>query len=108
MPKTLAERVEQAIKSAGVNISTVTIGDAANKATWRVTPSSLQQQAQPVIDGYGDPTPTTLLSEEAQAMISEKRIRAVTEALWEAIPAYAGKPTKAQTLQRAIDIYKTP
>jgi hypothetical protein len=40
------------IQAAGVAITDVSIGDDADRTTWRVTPSSLQAAAQPVIDGF--------------------------------------------------------
>ena len=49
---TLAEKVQRAIMRAGVTIVSVSIGDDAIKATWRVHPASQQTAAQPTIDAF--------------------------------------------------------
>lgn len=105
MPKTLAERVEQAIKDGGVAITTITIGDAATRSTWRVRPVHLQSAAQPIIDAFTEPTPNTLLEEDAdEKLLSDKRFKAVIDALWEAIPNPL--TTKQATRARAKQLYK--
>ena len=48
----IAERLDQAIRAAGVPIVGVSIADSANKATWTVQPSNLQTAAQPYIDAF--------------------------------------------------------
>ena len=53
----IAARVEWAIRAAGVDILGVSIGEDANKATWRVSPASLQAAAQPVIDAFDPEAP---------------------------------------------------
>jgi len=99
-----AERVKQAILAAGVPITDVSIGDEQDRATWKVLPASLQAQAQPVIDAYVIPTPTTLLDEFAEQRIAEKALIATATALWECIPAPT--MTKAQLKARAKAIFK--
>lgn len=101
----MTERLEAAIKSAGVAITGVTIGDPTVKATWLVQPSELQAAAQPIIDAYTDPTPATLLDQLADQRIAEKALNAVAQALWECIPAPT--KTKAQMRDRAKAIFKT-
>ena len=101
-----AERVKQAILSAGVPIEDISIGSDSDRSTWRVRPTSLQAQAQPVIDAYVPPTPNTLLDEFAEQRIAEKALMATAQALWECIPAPT--MTKAQLKARAKAIYKTP
>lgn len=48
----VAAALERAIKAAGVPIAGVSIGDAANKATWAVRPPNLQAAAQPTIEAF--------------------------------------------------------
>ena len=46
----IAQTLDQQIRAAGIAIVGVSIGNATDKATWRVQPSVLQAQAQPLID----------------------------------------------------------
>src|SRR3990167_11528390 len=50
-----AERLDAAIRSAGIQIRGVSIGTEMDKSTWRVHPPSRQAEAQPIIDAF-DPT----------------------------------------------------
>lgn len=100
----LAERLDKAIRAAGVAIVGVSIGSEQDRSTWRVEPATLQAAAQPVIDSFEAPTPNTLLDEAAVRDTSRKELRAVAEALWECIPNPT--MTKAQMRVRAIAIYK--
>jgi len=101
----LAEYLDKALRAAGVPISGVSIGDVADRSTWLVTPSDLQAQAQPVINGFTPPTPNTLLTDSATVETQQKALKAVAMALWECIPAPT--MTKLQLQARAIAIYKT-
>lgn len=102
---TINERLDQLLKAAGVVTTGIAIGRTDDKATWKVTPASLQGQAQPIIDAYTEPTPHTVLEEDAeQRLMADKRFRAILDAAWEAIPSPT--MTKAQLRQRAKAIYK--
>lgn len=61
--QSLGRRVHDAIVAAGVPITGVSIGSAANKATWFVTPTNLQSAAQPTIDAFNLLDPTHLRGE---------------------------------------------
>lgn len=99
-----ARRLRDAIRAAGVPVEDVSIG-GPDRATWRVSPSTLQAQAQPVIDAYVAPTPAQMLDEQAQRDVSDKKLQAMAVALYECIPS--PKLTKAQMKARAVEIYKT-
>lgn len=101
----IATYLDKALRAAGLPIEGVSIGDTANKATWRVVPSTLQASAQPLIDAFVMPDAATLLSDDAQRETGEKKLKAVALALWECIPAPT--MTKAQLVARAIAIYKS-
>jgi hypothetical protein len=45
-----AGRLDAELKAAGLDIIGVSIGSNTDTATWRVQPSALQAQAQPIID----------------------------------------------------------
>jgi len=69
----LAAQVEKAIKGAGVAVVGVSIGEVANKATWRVSPSALQSAAQPTIDAFDAADPAHALTEADTTSLSESR-----------------------------------
>lgn len=101
----IAARLQQHIIASGVAVTEVSIGSEGDKATWKVRPSSLQAQAQPVIDAYVEPTPDTLLDQFTEQRIGEKALMATALALWECIPAPT--MTKLQLRARAKAIFKT-
>lgn len=73
---TFAERVKEAIRTAGVAVTDVVIGSESDKSTWLVTPSALQGAAQPTIDAFSLPTPAVLLDENAVATSRQKDVLA--------------------------------
>lgn len=107
----LAERLDRFLKSLGLAIVGVSIGDGSNKATWKVSPSSLQPSAQPHIDAF-DPNDPTIVQAELdaqcrQALDGERLISAV---LWCVIDTFAGPATRAKYLAartKILDAYKT-
>lgn len=102
---TIAQRLKAQIIAAGVPVVDVEIGNEFDRLTWKVQPASLQAAAQPIIDGYANPTPNTLIEEDAEArLMNDKRFKAVIDAVWEAIPNPV--TTKQETRQRAKAIYK--
>lgn len=101
---TLAARLDQTIKAAGVPILGVSISDDANRATWLVYPADLQAAAQPIIAAFVLPTPAQLADEDAQRDTNRKELQAVAVALWECITAPT--LTKAQLKNRIVAIYK--
>ena len=105
MGMTLAARLDAAIKQAGVPITSVSLGVDGDRATWRVQPSNLQPQAQPVIDALVLPTAQQLADETAADEVNRKELIAVATALWECIPNPT--MTKAQMKARAVAVYKT-
>lgn len=69
-----AARLDKAIRAAGVPITSVSIGDDANKATWTVQPSTLQVAAQPTIDAFNPADPAHAIAEaDAMAAIDYRR-----------------------------------
>lgn len=72
---TIAQSVDAAVRAAGVPIVGVSIGDPANKATWKVRPPSLQAAAQPTIDAFNPADPAHALAvADAQAAIEYRRM----------------------------------
>lgn len=76
----IAVRVRTAIEQAGVPIEGVSIGDAVDKATWTVRPSSLQASAQPTIDVF-DPNDPAHSAWDAQQERDRELARKVIKAL---------------------------
>jgi hypothetical protein len=95
----LAARLDAAIRAANVPIVGVSVGDPANRATWRVHPSSLQAQAQPVIDAF-DPNDPALVGAEKDAdaarLSDDLALRALVRVTWEEIQKC--QPRNGQTL----------
>jgi len=82
----LAERLERAIKAAGIAITGVSIGDHANKATWRVAPVSQQAAAQAVIDAFNPDDPAHVSAErdaDAQRRADDVLARALARVVWD-------------------------
>lgn len=104
MPEKVAAALHRAIRRAGVRIEGVSIGDPADRATWRVSPASAQAEAQAVIDAWVPPTTVEEQDEEATQAYTPA-LRAVTLALWEAIPT--PKMTQAELAARVIALYKS-
>ena len=77
---TLAARLQAAIQTAGVPITSVSIGVDADKTTWRVHPASLQAEAQLVIDAF-DPNDPALVAAERDALIASEAGREIVKAL---------------------------
>lgn len=99
----LADRLERALKTAGHAITSVDIGDALNKATWRVAPPELQAACQPLIDGFNVDDPAYVGAERDAEIDGLKAIRALGEATFE-LKTTAW--TKAQFLARIKAIYR--
>ena len=55
----IAETLDQQLRTAGIAIVSVSIGDPANPATWTVQPPDLQAAAQPTIDAFDIPAEET-------------------------------------------------
>ncbi len=95
--ETLAGRVLRAIKAAGVAIADVSIGDVANKATWKVQPASLQTAAQPTIDAFNPSDPaldTADLDAEVTRNLDSDRI--FSAIVWTILDTYSAPATVAK------------
>ena len=101
----IAERVDKALRAAGLAITGVSIPEPLNRATWHVHPAALQSAAQPIIDAFVLPTTADDVAECAEREVGERKMQAVALALWECIPS--PKLTRAQLRARAVEIYKT-
>lgn len=100
----LARYLDQAIRTAGVPITGVSIGDPNDRRTWRVHPASAQAQAQPIIDAFQLPTLAQMKDESAIREIDAKALKAVVMELYPYLSA--GKPSLAQLRQNILDRYK--
>lgn len=94
----LAGRLDRAIKSAGVPIVGVSIGDPANKATWKVSPPSLQIAAQPTIDVFDVNNPayeTAELDAKVKFALDEERLYSAI--VWGMLRRFYPTDSDAQT-----------
>jgi len=107
----LAAAVKDAIVLAGVPVDTVDIGNPAVKATWSArilagTSPAQQTTIAAAIAAFDLPGfPARLNDAQAISEVDLKVLRAVSQALWECIPAPT--MTKVQLRARAIAIWKT-
>lgn len=107
----IASVLVQAIAAAGVPVISVSIPDPTDRTTWRAqldkaaTPADAQT-AQNAIDSFDLSTlPAKQADTAAMSDVDQKVLRAIAQALWEAIPAPT--MTKVQLRARAIAIWKT-
>lgn len=100
-PVELNNRVTAAIVTAGVAIEGVSIADGANKATWLVTPSSLQAAAQPTIDAFDT-------SQAAHDVFANDQAKTKAKATYDISPDMAAKIFRAlvATLLDEINILR--
>jgi hypothetical protein len=107
-------RLHEAIVAAGVAIEGVSLGDLSNKATWKVSPPSLQSAAQPTIDAF-DPNDPAIAAGELDAQVKraldDERLSAAI--VWTILKQMYPSDTDAQTKTkfgvartRIIDAYK--
>lgn len=106
----LTGHLRRAVRAVVPSVVDVSIGDSTNKGTWTVTPSSLQAQAQPVIDGFNPDDPAhaqaDLDEQIAQALDQERIFSAVVWAIIDQVlpPATIAKYNAART--KIVNAYK--
>lgn len=94
MAGSLAARVDAAIRAAGIAITGVSIGDNANKATWKVQPPTLQSAAQPTIDAFDPNDPAHLTAElDTQVKVALDQERLTSAIVWTIIDTYSAPAT---------------
>lgn len=96
--------LDQAIKAAGVAIVGVSIGDPADKRTWKVQPPNLQSVAQATIDAFDPTDPALVIAEQDKEIDGMKALRALAEATFELKTTAF---TKAQFLARVKVIFRS-
>lgn len=93
----MAQRLHNLIRAAGVLIDGVSILDPANKATWTVTPASLQGAAQPSIDAFDPNDPAHVTAElDAQVKFALDTERLFSAIVWAVIDTYSAPATKTK------------
>lgn len=107
----VAARLDRALRAAGHPIIGVSIGRRDDRATWRVHPAELQEQAQPAIDAFNENDP----AHEAAELDAQVTARLDTERIFSALvwaiidtyspPATVTKYTAART--KIINAYRT-
>lgn len=105
----LAERLDLALRSVGVPIDGVSIGDLNDRSTWRVdfrpeaTPAQ-RAQAVAIVAAFAPPTAAQILDEDAQRETDMTILKAIVIELHAIIPA--PKPTVAQLRANILARYK--
>lgn len=92
----LATRLKLALFQAGITAD-VSIGDDADKATWKVRPTSLQAAAQPTIDAF-DPNAASVVDAELDAAVKHHLDveRLYSAIAWAIIDTYSPPATVAK------------
>ena len=94
----LPRRVHNAIAAVPCAIVGVSIGDQANKATWRVSPASLQACAQPTIDAFDPNDPAHVTADlDAQVKTALDSERLSSAIVWTILKQMYPTDTDAQT-----------
>lgn len=87
--------LQRALLQANVPVIGVSIGDDQNKGTWIVTPSSLQAQAQPVIDAFDPHDPRHARADQAaraETLLRDPLVAAVLETVAESYEMAPAEP----------------
>ena len=95
--RNVAARLVAVLQTAGVPIIDVSIGDRANKATWRVYPADQQSAAQPIIDAFNPDDPaheTAAKDAEVKAEVDRRFMAAYS---WVLLKRMFPVDTDAQT-----------
>lgn len=93
----LAAHLDRAIKAASVAIAGVSIGDPVNKATWKVSPPSLQSAAQPTIDAFNATDPALDAADLDKAItVALDQERLSSAIVWTIIDTYSPPATIAK------------
>ena len=93
----IAGRLKKALVAAGVAVADVSIGDATNRATWRVYPANLQGAAQLMIDAFNPDDPAYEQAELDAAVthaLDDERLSAAI--VWAVIDTYSAPATPAK------------
>lgn len=99
-----AARLDRVLRNAGFAIEGVSIGTEADRATWRVQPSSLQAACQPTIDTVDLNDPVLIRAEQNAEIDGLKALRALAQATYE-LKSQAW--TQAQFVDRIKAIYRS-
>ena len=93
----IAARLDRVLRAAGLAIDGVSIGDEANRATWKVVPVSLQAAAQPHIDSFNPDDPVHEQAElSAAAGATMDSGRSFAAVVWAIIDTYSPPATVAK------------
>ena len=111
----IAQRLDRALRAAGLTVVSVSIGRRDDRATWRVQPSSLQAQAQPIIDAFDPDDPAHAAAELDAEVTSDLDSKRLTSAVvWTMLKQMFPADTDAQTKTkfevartRIINAYKS-
>jgi hypothetical protein len=110
MMSTTAARLDRALRAAGFAITGVSIGDEADRSTWKVFPVNLQTAAQPTIDTFNPNDPAleaAELDDQVKAAVDQERLTSAI--VWCIIDTYSppATVTKYQAARtKIINAYK--
>lgn len=111
MASKIAEHLDRALRTVGLAIVGVSIGNDANRATWTVSPVTLQAAAQPHINAFDPDDPSheqADLGEQVRMAVDNERL--MSAIVWCIIDTYSPPATVAKyqnARTKIINAYQT-
>ena len=90
----IAARLDRVLRAAGVAILGVSVGNDADRRTWKVFPVTLQGAAQPHIDAFNPNDPVHEQAEldlQVKASVDDERL--ISAVVWAVIDTYSAPAT---------------
>jgi hypothetical protein len=106
----VAARLDRVLRTAGIAIVGVSIGDDGDRRTWKTSPVTLQIEAQPHIDAFDPDDPaheTAELDAAVKASVDAERL--ISAVVWTIIDTFAAPATVAKyqaARTKIINAYK--
>ena len=101
MPNIAAD-LDRVLKRAGIAIQSVSIGDSADKSTWKVYPAVLQLRAQPHIDIFSKDDPQFVRSEADTAVDGNHILQIGIRSVLKHLPAMVNEITGTGSLRESL------
>lgn len=98
----IALRLLRTLKAAGCAVVDVSIGDEANRQTWRVIPATLQTAANPIIQAFDPHDPAHERADAEDAVQADRTLLIGLPALLHHLPAIVQEIAATGTLNESL------
>ena len=102
MTDIIAARLDQVLRAAGLEIEGVSIGDTADKSTWKVHPATFQLRAQLYIDQFNKDDSTFVRIESDSEVAANHILQIELKALLKNLPAMFDEITRTGGLRDGL------